>query len=166
MSCGAARESAMISWWLGACLMLLITPPAPAAAEVSEVADPHTDTTQSKRGETAMTVVEVEVDIFSGMPNPTWVLTDADADAFLSNFARLRRTEAKARSGKLGYRGLIVRIQAQGPSKEIHIHDGVAELSDEDAFFLDQNRSLERWLLGTGTLGGDVLKAIDADLKN
>ena len=31
--------------------------------------------------------VEVELDIFSGMPNPTWVLTDAEADSFLKQLA-------------------------------------------------------------------------------
>ena len=31
--------------------------------------------------------VEVELDIFSGMPNPTWVLTNAEADSFVKQLA-------------------------------------------------------------------------------
>jgi len=113
-----------------------------------------------------MAVVEVEVDVFSGMPNPAWTLRDADAAAFLSDFAKLPETEARIRSEDLGYRGLIVRI-GQGPSQEILIQHGVAESHDarSTTFFLDRNRSLERWLLGTGKLGDDVRKVIDADLN-
>ena len=51
---------------------------------------------------------EVELDIFSGMPNPTWTLTNAEADNFVKQLAALPRTSARELSGNLGYRGFIV----------------------------------------------------------
>ena len=33
---------------------------------------------------------EVELDIFSGMPNPTWILTNAEADSFVKQLAGCR----------------------------------------------------------------------------
>jgi hypothetical protein len=115
-----------------------------------------------------MTAVEVEIDIFSGMPNPTWTLSEADAAVFLSKLSGLQETAARPRSTKLGYRGLVVRIPQQG-DREIYIQNGVIELSDQTSltFFLDPERSLERWLIETGKkfLSHEGLEAIEKDLQ-
>ena len=58
--------------------------------------------------------VEVELDIFSGMPNPTWVLTDAEADSFVKQLAAAPPGPATELSGNLGYRGFIVQVNARG----------------------------------------------------
>jgi len=47
-------------------------PPCPGTAQQRLVGDPLECLTR-----------EVELDIFSGMPNPTWILTDAEADTFV-----------------------------------------------------------------------------------
>lgn len=113
--------------------------------------------------------VDVEIDIFSGMPNPVWTLSDTQAAVFLAKLSELQEIEAKPRSSNLGYRGLIIRIQ-QGANQEMHIQNGFVEVSGimASTFFLDPNRSLERWLLATGRAFVDkgVFKVIDADLKN
>ena len=64
--------------------------------------------------------VEVEVDIFSGMPNPRWTLSEADADVFLSKLAGLQKAVARPRSVNLGYRGLVVQDDARGRAENIH----------------------------------------------
>jgi hypothetical protein len=115
-----------------------------------------------------MTTVTVEVDIFSGMPNPVWTLSEAAAAAYLSKLSELSRTAARQRSGKLGYRGLVVRMPEQ-PGRIVYIQDGVVESDDGTSrtFFRDQQRSLERWLIGTGEelLDRAALSAIDADMR-
>ena len=112
--------------------------------------------------------VEVEVDIFSGMPNPRWTLSEADADVFLSKLAGLQKAVARSRSVNLGYRGIVVQM-TQEAGQKMYIQNGVIEVSEGTAstFFLDPQRSLERWLIRTGRqfLSHEILKAIDDDLQ-
>jgi hypothetical protein len=118
-----------------------------------------------------MTIVDVEVDIFSGMPNPHWTLSEADAAVFLDRLSALSALEpaaARPLSAHLGYRGLVVRMP-QEADREISIQHGFMELRDgtSRSFFLDAQRALERWLIGTGRkrLSREVLEAIDTDLQ-
>jgi hypothetical protein len=124
----------------------------------------------AQRTEARMTTVEVEIDIFSGMPNPHWTLSEADTATLLSKFSELPNAEPSPRSDRLGYRGvgLIVR-SAQGGASKVFVHNGVVETRDGPSvrFFGDPRRALERWLIDTGRsrLGPEVMKAIDADLQ-
>ena len=153
-------------------MLLLLTVFASAHSKIYETADisQATGVLQTKRWELGMTIVNVEIDMFSGMPNPVWTLTDAQATEFLAKLADLQETEAKHRSSNLGYRGLIVRMQP-GAEQEIHIQNGFVEVGGTMAmastFFSDPNRSLERWLLVTGRafVDRDVLEVIETILK-
>ena len=72
--------------------------------------------------------VEVELDIFSGMPNPMWVLTNAEADSFVKQLTKLPRTLVRELSGNLGYRGFIVQV-TQGADKQlIRIQTGIVHM--------------------------------------
>ena len=51
---------------------------------------------------------QVELDVFSGRPNPSWVLTATEADGLESRLAQLPRSSAPVPAGRLGYRGFIV----------------------------------------------------------
>jgi hypothetical protein len=95
---------------------------------------------------------EVEFDIFSGMPNPTWILTDAEADSFMKQLAALPRTSAKELSGNLGYRGFIVQCTQGANTQLIHIQNGIVYISKgvTNVYACDEDRGLERWLLNTG----------------
>lgn len=117
-------------------------------------------------------IVDVEVDIFSGRPNPRWTLSDADAALFFDRLSALPTTAARARSANLGYRGLIVSMpQRVGgeAGRDMYIQHGILELRQgtSRSFFLDTQRALERWLIGTGKAGlsPEVLEAIDTDLR-
>jgi len=96
--------------------------------------------------------VEVELDIFSGMPNPTWVLTDAEADNFLKQLAAAPSGPATELPGNLGYRGFIVQVTRGADTQLIHIKNGAIQISKGETKVdaRDANRELERWLLGTG----------------
>lgn len=63
-------------------------------------------------------MLEVELDTFSGMPNPTWVLTPEEErtllDRVMANPALMRPVDAS--TGELGYRGMIIRLLKEDDS--------------------------------------------------
>jgi hypothetical protein len=96
----------------------------------------------------------VTLHIYSGRPNPQWVLPDAAAREFED---RLKRTAATARlsnlkpagiTGSLGYRGFTV--QDSTDSRVITLHAGVIDPGRLSMTLLTENRELEQWLLDTG----------------
>jgi hypothetical protein len=127
----------------------------------------HADLAQSQLGQAHMTAT-VEIDIFSGRPNPEWTLSEADTAVMVSKLSGLQKAAAGLRSAHLGYRGLVVRMPQQA-GRTITIQNGVIESSGgtSSTFFLDPQRSLERWLIGTGRkfLSPEVIEVIDADLQ-
>jgi hypothetical protein len=58
------------------------------------------------------TMLQVELDIFSGMPNPTWILTDKEERALLDRImAKPELMLSSVQSpGILGYRGMVVSL--------------------------------------------------------
>lgn len=95
---------------------------------------------------------EVELDIFSGMPNPSWTLTGDQTDDFRSLVANLPRAAAKVQTAKLGYRGFIVRTTLSTHIELVRIQNGTVEITDGITVVhaLDSSRQVERWLLITG----------------
>ena len=98
--------------------------------------------------------VEVELDIFSGMPNPTWVLSDAEAVSFVEQLADLPAAAATNLSGNLGYRGFIVKVTQGSGTLLIHIQNGTVHIANDgtDLCTRDDKRKIERWLLNTGKM--------------
>ncbi|GAC1658875.1 MAG: hypothetical protein NVS4B13_02560 [Candidatus Elarobacter sp.] len=96
--------------------------------------------------------VEVELDIFSGLPNPTWLLTNAQADGFVKQLSALPPTSAKEPSGNLGYRGFVVHVTQAADTQVARIQKGTVYLPRGGAYVCasDEDRKLERWLLETG----------------
>jgi hypothetical protein len=94
---------------------------------------------------------EVELDIFSGMPNPRWILTTAETDSFVKQLAALPRASAGKLSGNLGYRGFIVQSVQGANTQVVHIHNRTVHISNgvTDVYADDEDRKLERWLLNT-----------------
>lgn len=111
---------------------------------------------------------EVELDIFSGMPNPTWILTDAEAESFLKQLPALPPTSAGELSGNLGYRGFIVQCTQGNATQLIHIQKGIVHISEgaTNVFADDEARRLERWLLNTGRphLKDDIFQIVEREL--
>ena len=96
--------------------------------------------------------VEVELDIFSGMPNPTWVLTNAEADSFVKQLTAGSPTSATELSANLGYRGFIVQVTEAAHTQLIRIQTGTVHITKGATIVYrrDKDRELERWLLNTG----------------
>jgi hypothetical protein len=114
------------------------------------------------------TRVEVELDIFSGMPNPTWVLMDAEAESFAQRLAQLPETSVGELPGHLGYRGFIVRVTEGARTQVIRIWAGAVHVSNgATTRAADQDRELERWLLQSGRphLSDELLEAVERELQ-
>jgi hypothetical protein len=53
--------------------------------------------------------MEVELQVFSGRPNPKWVMSGAQATDMLKRIRSLRTAANEVRAPDLGFRGFIVR---------------------------------------------------------
>jgi hypothetical protein len=128
-------------------------------------------TAQAKIGknEPSPARVEVELDIFSGMPNPTWVLTGAEAASFLQKLAELPPASPTKLSGNLGYRGLIVQVTQGADTQLIHIQNGTVHIAKGaiDFYTRDDNRKMERWLVNTGKahLKNELLQVVEREFQ-
>jgi hypothetical protein len=113
---------------------------------------------------------EVELDIFSGMPNPTWSLMDDEADRFVKQLTTLPHTSARKLAGNLGYRGFIVQCTRGAGTQVVRIQTGTVQMVDgaTTTFALDEMRRLERWLLDTGKphMRPEIFQIADRELKN
>lgn len=108
-----------------------------------------------------MATADVELDVFSGVPNPGWTLTDAQTAHLLAMVAALSSTETAPRSGnQLGYRGMVVRAAAT----ELRLHDGIVDVGG--TLYSDPERRVARWLLETGraSVGDHVYAIAEAEL--
>lgn len=105
-----------------------------------------------KRANSMQATSEVELDIFSGRPNPAWMLTDADTRSFADRLAALPPAAPRKLSANLGYRGFIVTIRQPSGEVTARIQKGIAEITKGASitYHKDRNRALERWLIDTG----------------
>lgn len=100
--------------------------------------------------------MHVELDLFSGRPNPSWELTPTESASFLQQLRALPRTVAALPEKGLGYRGLIVTATAGTLIESfttVIVSGGLVVGQYPQGgteFWLDSGRALERWLAHTG----------------
>ena len=105
--------------------------------------------------------ITVELDIFSGLPNPTWALSAAQREEFLAALAALEPDPlAVQEQVGLGYRGVLVHLDDGEPGQRtsVRFFGGLAQQSVDGVaiVLVDSDRSLERWLVETGVLAQAV----------
>jgi hypothetical protein len=154
--------NAILPAWILPVLILSFCSPSPASSM------PTLDAYAKAEGDSLMSArVEVELDIFSGIPNPVWILSEADGDLFLKKLAMLPQDSAKELHDNLGYRGFNVEVTNESGESLIRIQNGTVQLSqnDNNVYYSDQNRHLERWLLNSGkpALRSDLFKIVERD---
>lgn len=107
----------------------------------------------------------VELDIFSGGQNPTWVLTPEESKELLQLLDSLPEKDNNKNEGGLGYRGFIVTItsdNADTKSHSVHIFNGTVSMDSGAKNYSDKN-NVEKWLLrqasgkGYGALADSIL---------
>lgn len=98
-------------------------------------------------------VTTVSLGLYSGLPDPSWVLSDEEAEALDALLESLPRVEGSAPSGGLGYHGFsIERLTPQGMPRLLVAFQGTVSdpASSSLAYLDDPERSIERFLLETG----------------
>ncbi|CAL9305092.1 hypothetical protein [Streptomyces sp. NPDC003090] len=101
-------------------------------------------------------MLEVELDIFSGMPNPSWTLTDEEENQVLellrSNPEQTSPVITEEEKFGLGYRGFLIRV-AKGGDTWDRLRAGLAERLPDDFEFrvgsrlVEDDASIARYLL-------------------
>jgi hypothetical protein len=115
--------------------------------------------------------LQVELDAFSGRPNPRWELTSTDTADFVKRLRGLPPAQLQAEAFEgLGYRGFIIRADREPVNgyEEIRLYRGIVITkrgNHEDAFN-DADRALERWLLDSarGHVDEAVLQYVGTEL--
>lgn len=107
----------------------------------------------------------VELDIFSGKPNPSWKLSTEQVEFLQTSLKSLDEvSEKQPIAPDLGYRGFVVTLNN---NVRIDIYGGTITIHKK--VFLDRGRMLERWLVRTSdqriseALKQVVLKEIDSN---
>jgi hypothetical protein len=112
--------------------------------------------------------VRVELDIFSGRPNPEWRLTPADAVSLDQKLAALPVAAPGQLANPLGYRGFIVRLRTADDETTVTVQNGTVRTTrtGDTVHHQDPDRALERWLLTTGrpTLAQDLFTLVEREL--
>jgi len=94
--------------------------------------------------------VTVVVDLYSGRPNPTFLLTPSQEDELNERLSGAKERSERRPSGVfggLGYRGIKLSRSSQHPNGplSLHLHEGIADQGDFGANFVDDAR-VEHWL--------------------
>jgi hypothetical protein len=105
-------------------------------------------------------IMIITLDVFSGRPNPSWLLSQKDTNRLLERFSDRALAEAEAVDGVLGFRGLVVSATSDEQLPEgIPASFRVGGLQPADytvpesalrALTADESDEAVRWLLSTG----------------
>lgn len=116
--------------------------------------------------------MRVQADLFSGRPNPEWTLGEAESAAFARLFRGLDPAAGPPRADDgLGYRGLVVTGTEPWieECEEVRVLRGraTALCADGERSYLDRERALERWLVGSaeGRVDAQVLQVLRAEME-
>lgn len=120
------------------------------------------------------TVVQAELDVFSGRVNPMWRLSADESSEFLKLFGSLPAAREGTIRSELGYRGIIVTTPGDTIAgfHSVVCSSGivVGRSPGGEQKFTDRGRALERWLFHTskGRIDEDIRAAVrqDLDTKN
>jgi len=99
--------------------------------------------------------MRAELQLFSGRPNPTWNLTQAQIEQFSTRLQALAEIRDGEADDGLGYWGIIVQAitptNGNGTMRQITISRGIVivEQGGSRRTYADSNRELERWLFQT-----------------
>lgn len=96
----------------------------------------------------------VELDIFSGRPNPRWMLSSSDAQRLCDFIEKAAQHEKVSSPEQLGYRGIFVTdLQTCGGDPvNLRIGNGVIATQGQSSsdWLADPGQQLELWLIDTG----------------
>lgn len=104
--------------------------------------------------------MRVELDIFSGRPNPTWELSSEEVDEFTARLSDLTPCDRAFAPPGLGYRGFEIRDLGERPEipARLRVLDGfVFVFEDDQTRCFQDEKGIEGWLIEQArTRGYDV----------
>ena len=116
--------------------------------------------------------LRVTLNVFSGRPNPSWLLTDAqetDLRSRLDDITTHTLQKPPGVMGRLGFRGfsLFRSPTDHAGGLSLYIHEGIVDRGQEEENLSAGSRELERWLLNTqpDILSAEVLKHVNDQFK-
>src|SRR5262249_54588605 len=113
----------------------------------------------------------VTLDIFSGRPNPTWLLSDQESAAVAERVHALQEPTQLSSSGvlgSLGYRGFVVSpVGSEQLHSSFHVHEGIVDKGIRETNFISRDRELESYLLETArdAVPNDVKSHLEAEIR-
>lgn len=114
--------------------------------------------------------VTVTLDIYSGLPNPSWELSNeqvADLVERLRSSTQQSLSKLASTDGRLGYRGFrIEAVQEKGLEATTFIHGGLADISRMYPSLMLGGADVEQWLLSTseGAISGDLAEYVSGQI--
>ena len=143
-----------------ACLLLgmaLILTQAACAANAGQTATPAATS-------------HVELDVFSGLPNPAWKLSAADTTTLIGMINRLQPSPPVDLPTPLGYRGFLVTLDKpeSGSATTIRAYQGIIEYRGrETMYYADPDKQAEQWLLATARpyIDGQLYDSLLAEIE-
>jgi hypothetical protein len=106
----------------------------------------------------------VTLNVFSGRPNPVWIVPENKTTEFATRVSRISTTSnlkpVGVREG-LGYRGFSVRHNEEAGS--FYVHAGIVDPGVAGPSLLANDREIEDWLLSTA--GSQISSEVKAHVK-
>ena len=95
----------------------------------------------------------ITLDIFSGRPNPSWLLSQEAEQQLMDRLLEIDEITLRKPSGvlgRLGYRGFRINRTTDDPSGALRlfVHEGIIDNNAGEPNRIAPNRELEQWLLG------------------
>lgn len=94
--------------------------------------------------------VKVELDIFSGNQNPSWMLNKEESKKLMNLLDSLPEVQKKENEDGLGYRGFILDLipeETAASAQRIHIFKGILSVESGTKKYYRDLHGLEKWLL-------------------
>lgn len=119
-------------------------------------------------------ILNVTLDVFSGRPDPNWILTKDQTSNFLKNISRIKPMEKVHDNPDkvLGYRGFIVEEKSikDEPLKRFEIYNGVIKVVTNELSYVleDKDYQIEKWLLQNAYIHVDnsLFNFVKEEIKN
>jgi len=110
--------------------------------------------------------VRVELDVFSGRPNPTWPLTPPQVQKLMSMLGRLS-LGGRQEPGGLGWRGFLLhRLDSIGTSRLwLRVADGAVSVNEGGGHVYRDTEGIEAWLRDQAERHGFSSLLVDASTK-
>jgi hypothetical protein len=116
--------------------------------------------------------LQIELEVYSGRPNPVWNLDPKETAIFLSRLENVTRaTDVTSTPERLGYRGFILKPVGEFGHDWEELSVGFGVIRERKGlkvkYALDEGRVLERWLLESarGKISKDLFAYVLAEVE-